>query len=28
MSNYQSPQYVHAIKGMLESYTVWTVNWA
>ena len=23
MSNYRSPQYVHAIKGLLESYDVW-----
>jgi len=23
MRNYRSPQYVHAIKGLLESYDVW-----
>ena len=23
MSDYRSPQYVHAIKGLLESYDVW-----
>ncbi|MDH3341037.1 MAG: hypothetical protein OEL84_07110 [Nitrosopumilus sp.] len=23
MSNYKSPQYVHAIKELLESYDVW-----
>ena len=25
MSNYRSPQYVHAIKGLLESYDIWNV---
>ena len=25
MSNYRSPQYVHAIKGLLKSYDVWKV---
>ena len=24
MADHNSPQYMHAIKGMLESYNVWT----